>query len=378
MVDRPLYPVCRDHLDEISDDTGVWQHALGSQPNRAFGYCTDDVARALEVDLLHSRVLGWAAVERDAWRSMAFIEAAFNAGLGRFRNFRSAGGEWLDEVGSEDSHARALQALGSAIADAPDVRMTGDAARLFVAAAPAARSFTGLRPIAAALLGCDAALRGGADGEVLATFKALAARLALAFDEPAPASDAEWLWPEQIVTYENALLPRALIVAASRLDDETLLRTGRRVLDWLVAAQTTASGRLSLVGNQGWWARGAHRARFDQQPIDATSLLLAAEAAYLTTAAEPYRQVAETAYGWFLGDNDVGVAVAIPTTGGCQDGLLRTGVNLNQGAESTLMWLTALEHMRRLRAETRPVGAGGTNGEAVTQDRTSSVAQVAK
>ncbi|MGD0019751.1 MAG: hypothetical protein ABSD62_10895 [Candidatus Limnocylindrales bacterium] len=367
MVERPLHPVCRVHLDELGDGIGVWQHAIGARPNRAFGYCTDDVARALQVDLLHSRSLGWPAIEASAWRSMAFLRDAFNAPQGRFRNFRSADGEWLDDVGSEDTHARALVALGTAIADAPDRRLAGEAARLFEAALPAARALTGPRPVAAAVLGCDAALRGGAQGEAPEVFRALATRLAGAFaDLP-----SDWPWPDQVVTYENALLPRALIVAGGGLADETMLRLGCQALDWLAVAQTTDSGRLSLVGNKRWWPRGESPERFDQQPIDAASLLLAAEAAFVATGAERYRQLAEMAYGWFLGDNDLSMPVAIPATGGCHDGLTPDGVNLNQGAESTLMWLTALEHIRRLRAASRP-------REAAVSDPTSSVPQVSK
>jgi len=365
VAEQPLYPVCRIHIDELGDAIGVWQHAIGSRPNREFGYCTDDVARALEVDILHSSILGWAAVEASAARSMAFLRDAFNAGRGRFRNFRSADGEWLDEIGSEDCHARALLALGIAMADASDPTLAGEARRLFREALPAARDLTGLRPIAAVLLACDAALRAGPDGDSSATLAALSGRLSGAFMELA----ADWPWPEPVVTYENALLPLALIAAGRRLDDAHMRRIGCQVLDWLTLAQTGDSGRLSLVGNASWWCRGETPARFDQQPIDAASLLLAAEAAYAATGAKRYLHLAEMAYGWFLGDNDKNVPVAIPETGGCHDGLTPNGVNLNQGAESTLMWLIALEHIRRLRAASR-------SSEVAIPGPTPSVSQV--
>jgi hypothetical protein len=354
MAELPLYPVSRLHLAEMSDQMGVWQHATGAWPNRAFGYCTDDVARALVVDLAHARVIGWTAVEADAHRSMRFLEDAFNSSLGRFRNFRSAEGEWLDEAGSEDSHARALEALGEVIANAPDNGLVDRAARLFDRALPAAGSMTELRPMAAALLGCEAAIEGGADGAAggaRATLVRLAARLDAAFTD----LPGEWPWPVPIVTYENALLPRALIAAGVRLEDEAMLDRGCRTLDWLIAAQVGESGRLSLIGNNGWLPRHGPRAQFDQQPIDATALLLAAQAAYEATGRDSYRQVAEIAYGWFLGENDAKIVVAIPATGGCHDGLCADGVNLNQGAESTLMWLMALEHLRRLRTMPQPV-----------------------
>lgn len=349
MIERPLYPICRTHFDELSDGIGIWQHAIENRPNKAFGYCTDDVARALEVDLLHSRGLGWGTVEADATRSLAFLRAAFNGRAGRFRNFRSARGDWLDDVGSEDCHGRAMVALGLAAADAPDAGFAADALALFGRALPAARSLTGLRPIAEAILGCDGALRAGATGEVEEVFADLAGRMSGAFS----GLPAEWPWPEQVVTYENALLPQALIAVGVRLHDEAALSMGLRVLDWLALAQTTEAGRLSLVGNECWWRRGEQPERFDQQPIDAATMLLAGEAAYDATGSQRYRALAEMAYAWFLGDNDTDVPVAIPATGGCHDGLTAGGVNRNQGAESTLMWLTALEHIRRLRAAGR-------------------------
>jgi hypothetical protein len=125
---------------------------------------------------------------------------------------------------------------------------------------------------------------------------------------------------------------------------------GCLVLDWLIEVQTSPSGAFSPVGNKGWWSRGSARSHFDQQPIEAMALLLAAETALAATDDDRYRRAAEMAYGWFLGANDGGVAVAIPLTGACYDGLTPIGLNQNQGAESTLAWLTALEHMRVLRA----------------------------
>jgi hypothetical protein len=124
---------------------------------------------------------------------------------------------------------------------------------------------------------------------------------------------------------------------------------GLRLLDWLLDAQT-ADGHLSPIGN-GWWTQDGEKARFDQQPIEATSLLLAAEAALVSTGDARYRDAMERAYGWFLGANDLGLAVADSVRGASYDALTPTGVNTNQGAESTLMWLTALEHIRASRAD---------------------------
>jgi hypothetical protein len=144
-------------------------------------------------------------------------------------------------------------------------------------------------------------------------------------------------------------LPHALIVGGRRVEDQRMIAAGVAVLDWLVREQTSSTGLFSPVGN-GWWPRGGERSVFDQQPIEATATILAAEAAHSLTGAERYREAAWMAYRWFLGENLLGVRVADTASGGCFDALTPRGVNENQGAESTLMWLTALEHIRRWRS----------------------------
>jgi hypothetical protein len=345
MPDRlPLYPVTRAHLDVLSDDIGIMQHAIGSRPDPAHGYCTDDVARALHVDLLHQRELGWSAVASSAWRNVRFIDEAFDRATGRFRNFRRADGTWLDERASQDSQGRAMLALGAAVVDAPDGSVVELASSLFSAALPAAQDLGALRARASVLLGCDAVMRVAPTASTESAFEALAEGLGSTFRSRMTTA---WPWPETRLTYENALPVRALIVAGHRLGWTAMLEDGLRVLDWLIVEQTS-SGHLSPVGN-GWWTRGGEKSRFDQQPIEATALLLAAESAYAVTGDDRYRAAMELAYGWFLGENDVGVDVAVPEQGASFDGLEAGGVNRNQGAESTLMWLIASEHIRELR-----------------------------
>ena len=364
MAEHPLYPVSRAHLAAITGPLGIWQHAAGPVPDHAFGYCTDDVARALLVDLAHAPELGWGAVEESAWRSLRFLGAAFDPADQRFRNFRGADKGWARGKPSEDSQGRALLTLGVASAQDVDPHL-GDRARdLFAAALPGTRRLRALRAIASTSLGCAAALDGGRLGDSLRaeTETALTRLAALLRDAFAATDDhgSDWPWPEPVLTYENALLPQALIVAGRRLGDARLKRRGLEALDWLIAVQVADDGSFSPIGNDGWWRRGGRRSHFDQQPIEATAMILACEAALTVSSELRYREAAERAYGWFLGDNDVGLPVAIPASGACQDGLEPHGVNLNQGAESTLMWLTALEHMRALRrsaTETPPEAA---------------------
>jgi hypothetical protein len=341
----PLHPVSRLHLEAMTDGVGILQHAIGSWPDPAHGYCVDDVARAIQVDLLHGRVLGWAAVAPTAERGLRFLAEAFDPGSGRLRNFRSIDGSWIGGLGSDDSYGRAMLALADVVATAPDDWSVDAAAALLDQALPAARELTSPRAEASVVLGCAALQRSATGGLPAAMLTLLATRL---HDRFRRHSMSDWPWPEVSVTYENALLPRALIVAGRALDSEPMVDTGLRSLDWLIDAQTSPDGHLSPIGNE-WWPRGGRMSRFDQQPIEATTLLLAAESALAVTGSARYEAAMERSYAWFLGANDLGLYVADPARGACGDGLTSSGVNRNEGAESTLMWLTAAEHIRALR-----------------------------
>jgi hypothetical protein len=279
-------------------------------------------------------------------RLATMLRAAFDPSTGRFRNFRSVDGSWLGGDGSEDCQGRAMHALGDLAADRACPTMATAAADLFTRALPAMRELTALRAQASVLLGCIAVLSVRQSPEVESVGRRIASGLEARF---AAHRGSTWPWPEPMLTYENALPPRALIAAGRAFRSGPMAGTGLRVLDWLIDAQVAPGGHLSPIGN-GWWPWAGERARFDQQPIEATALLLAAESAYGVTGERRYLVAIERAYAWFLGDNDLGVRVADPARGACHDGLTPRGVNANQGAESTLMWLTAAEHVRRLRA----------------------------
>jgi hypothetical protein len=346
-----LPPVRRAHLVELRAFGPIAQHAIGTRPDPDHGSCTDDVARALEVDLLHGGVIGWEAVEGAAWEGLRYLDEAVDERSGRFRNFRSVEGEWQERVGSEDAHGRAMLALGRAMATAPDRSFRVAAAGVFRRALPGTVGLTALRARSSALIGCALASSGDQATEVRAAWLAVGARLAASLaDEVEPvAASPDWRWPEPVLTYEAALVPRALILAGRWTAERRLTDAGLAVLDWLSRTATTADGHLSPVGNLGWWPRGSARARFDQQPIEAAAFVHAAEAALDLTSDPRYLEDAERALGWFLGRNDLGVAVADAARGGCRDGLQADGCNENQGAESTLAWLAAVERLRVIR-----------------------------
>lgn len=346
----PLHPISRRHLGALSGELGIMQHAIGSAPDPAHGYCVDDVARALEVDLLHGRVLGWEAVADSAWRNLHFLDAAFDRSTGAFRNFRTMSGDWVAGRASQDSQGRAMLAIGTTIAGAPDDAMREVALALWDLALPAAGRLTALRAQASVVLGCDARIGASANEPA----RTLLAKFARGLDRRFRGNaSSDWFWPENELTYENALLGRCLIVAGRRLRSADMVGTGVQAVDWLFRVQTSASGHLSPIGNL-WWRRGGVRSRFDQQPIEATALLLAAEAALEATGDPRFGVLMELAYAWFLGRNDLELSVADPKRGAGSDGLTPSGRNTNEGAESTLMWLMAAEHMRAHRAAAIP------------------------
>lgn len=367
----PLHPISRLHLDAISTELGIMQHAIGSIPDPKHGYASDDVARALQLDLIHARSNGWPAVATSAWRSLHFLETAFDTRTGRFRNKRTMSGHWIYGPMSEDTQGRVMHALGDLIGTKPDRPMVTlersivkPATALWERALPLAGNLISLRAQASVLLGCVAILDSLDDAAASNLLDDLAGRLHQRFERDAT---ADWPWPEPILTYENALLPRALIVAGDRIGDAAMVDTGLASLDWLISIQVAAAGHLSPIGNE-WWPQGGVRSRYDQQPIEATALLLAAEAALARTADPRYRAVMEQAYGWFLGENDLGLWVADPARGSGSDGLTPSGRNTNEGAESTLMWLIAAEHIRTMRAETTAWADGPDDSTATSAD----------
>jgi hypothetical protein len=152
----------------------------------------------------------------------------------------------------------------------------------------------------------------------------------------------DWPWCEKVVTYSNAKLPHALLLAGSGLNNDEMLKQGFASLEWLTKLQTVEGGRISLIGNQGWLERSGKRARFDQQPIEAMAMVQACSAAYRISRDEIWFDRARAFLGWFTSNNEIHVSLYDYHTGGSRDGLRSDGVNMNQGAESTLAWLLGL------------------------------------
>ena len=348
------------HLRTLTDDVGIFQHALFSTPNRAHGYCTDDNARALICTAMHWNQNRDLEVLPLMQTYLSFLAHALDTESGRFRNMMDYGRRWIEDVGSEDSHGRALWALGMGVAMCPHEPMIALATNLFKTALPATEQFTSPRAWAFTVIGIHAYLRRfGGDSDVRRCRAVLTERLAELFQENM--SD-DWPWCDDIVSYANAKLPHALLMSGKWLNHGEWIDLGKRSLSWLLKVQTNDDGVLSVIGSDGWMPRDGRRAQFDQQALNVHALVDACIEAYRVTREPHWVGEAQKAFSWFLGANDLRVPVCDFATGGCHDGLQADRINANQGAESTLAWLMSLLLMHDLQME-RTLAAGPADKE---------------
>jgi glycosyltransferase involved in cell wall biosynthesis len=342
-----LPAISLDHLRRLTDGSGIFQHAVHSLPDFSHGYCTDDNARALILTVL----LGDLEVHADELTRLSEIYAsslyyAFNPDLKRFRNFMGYNRRWLEDTGSEDSHGRALWALGTCVGRSknPCVQAMGSA--LFERALPTVLEMKSPRTWAYALLGIFEYFRRFNGDRLAAQMRdTLTGRLIGLFEA---CSSEDWPWFEDVVSYANALLPHVLILSGRWSENARAFEIGLKSLRWLVSVQKSPRGNFRPIGSNGFYHRGGVPAEFDQQPIEAHCTVSACLEAYRSTNDASWHEEARLAFEWFLGRNDIGLPLYNPTTGGCCDGLHMDRVNLNQGAESTLAYLMALSEMELL------------------------------
>jgi glycosyltransferase involved in cell wall biosynthesis len=336
-----------DHLFRMSDSTGIFQHASFTVPNFAEGYCTDDNARALVLALMLQKLgHGSPRLGAQAATYAAFLNHAFDRPRGRFRNFMSFDRHWLEEVGSEDCQGHALWALGLCVSQAGQGSFQMLAAELFELALPVAAEFTSPRAWAFTLIGIDEYLRRfGGDRRADQIRESLTAKLLQRYTD---AASDEWQWFEEVVSYANAKLPHAMILSGRCMDNGPMLELGLKTLRWLTKIQTSDAGSFRPIGSNGFYPRGKERAVFDQQPIEAQVTISACIEAYQATGDMFWVAEARRAFEWFLGRNDLGLALYDSATGGCRDGLHVDRLSQNQGAESTLAFLLALAEMQAL------------------------------
>ena len=334
------------HFLSLCDSTGMLQHAVHSVADRTHGYCVDDNARAL---LLSSALLnsGEALLsETLTARLAAFIQHAWNPSTGRFRNFMSYDRQWLEESGSEDSHARTLWALAECARRDTNPSRRRWAASLFKASLPTAESFQSPRAWAFTLLGLDAfCAKTGGDPSANNVRKILAERLMAALSA---AGTEDWVWFEDVLAYDNARLPQSLIQTGVTTETPAYVEAGLRSLRWLMKIQTTVSGHFRPVGTKSFGVKRQKPEAFDQQPVEASATISACLAAWQADGSAEWPTDAMRAFGWFLGENDLRTSLIDPVTGSCSDGLHPDRPNENKGAESALSYLLGLVEIRQL------------------------------
>lgn len=317
----------------MTDTTGIFQHSIYSVPSRDHGYCLDDNARAL---ILTSQMPAMKESERDRLTSIyaSFVQHAWNAERGRFRNFMRFDRSWIEEEGSEDSFGRAIWAVGVTARDASLAKHRDWATAFFDQVAGHARDLGSPRAQAFAILGASAMQEAhpghGLSKQLLEQFGEQLLSLLHISRRP------DWAWFEAVLAYDNARLPETLLRAGGALGRTDFIECGLATLEWIVAQQTAPDGHFRAVGTDSFGREYLPPLPFDQQPLEAHATIDACAAAYMATGNARWRQEAEKAYHWFLGRNDLDLPLTSREDGGCFDGLMPTGVNRNQGAESIL------------------------------------------
>ncbi len=339
-----------DHLKAFTDDTGILQHANYTIPDRTHGYCTDDNARALLVAAMGEKYLPTNGLGLDflSGHYLGFLLYAYNEKKGRFRNFMTYSRQWMEEIGSEDSHGRALWCLGKAVAFLDDPGYLAMSTTLFNKALRAVEKFQSPRAIAFCLVGIHAYLhKFSGDSDVRRIREVLADRL---FNQFMNNATEDWPWLEGALNYANGKLPHALLLSGQWIQRRDMIDMGLRSLKWLLTIQTE-DNHFVPVGNMGWYKQGGLKARFDQQPIEANSMIEACIEAFNVTRDKIWIDNAVMCFNWYLGHNDLNMPLYDPKTGGCRDGLMADGINQNQGAESSLAWLLSLMTLQKLYAD---------------------------
>jgi len=348
---QPLPEIKLEHLLRMTDGVGMLQHSRYTVPDREHGYCVDDNARALIVAVTVQELKPLDTSLNDlASVYLSFIDHAFNRDTGLFRNFMSYERVWLEEKGSEDSHGRALWGLGVASAMERNEGQTNHASDLFQRALPAVEHFTSPRAVAFTIIGIHAFLSHKHGNNQIETMLRLLADKLMQWFRNTISED--WPWCEVTLTYDNARLPQSLLMAGQYLNNDEMIQTALRSLNWLKDIQHDESGCFfAAIGNHGWFTRGGDKAQFDQQPIEAAAMVDACIEAFNISRNEQWIACAYRCLNWYQGDNELRISLYDHATGGCRDGLQAQSVNENQGAESTLCWLMALLAIYRHRGQ---------------------------
>jgi len=330
-----LPPFSLAHINRLTDDTGIIQHAKFGIPNLKEGYCLDDNSRALLMVLMaYGQMKDKRALELSPIY-LSYIHYLQNAD-GTFRNFLSFSRKYLDEVGSEDSFGRTIWALGYLLYKAPNDAYYQTGRLIFFNALPNFENLKSIRGIANTMIGiCFYLKNNPSDDSMTERLRNMANILVNHYNEN---HSSGWQWFESLLAYDNGILPLALLHSAEILNDSNITKVAIESMDFLTK-HTMKDNYLSIIGNEKWFKKEGERSVFAQQPIDAMASILMYHQAYYLTKDKDYLNKLYTSFLWFLGENDLRMNLYDFETNGCCDGFENYGVNRNQGAESSLAYL---------------------------------------
>ncbi|MCL6520153.1 MAG: glycosyltransferase [Armatimonadetes bacterium] len=351
-------PISLDYLKALTDCTGIYQHAVHSVPNLKLGYTTDDNARALIVAAKHYDLTGDPSDLALATRYLSFIHYAHTS-EGYFRNDMSFQRNFLDEHGTEDCYGRAIWGCGCAASSKLPENVSIVAKKLLIDSLGRVGDLESPRARAYAILGMYNFLQQNEDTNGIADkITALADSLVAGY---ATYHDKEWHWFEPYLTYGNAILVHAMLVAAEITGKKSHKNVAMKTLGFLTDT-LIVNGRLEIIGNNGWYLKGRERAWYDQQSIDAGYTACLFAEAYKQLRQKEYLELAYTSYDWFFGKNRSGVWVYDPVNKGCYDAVTPWGLNLNQGAEACISFLLAQLAIHNLEQEIESASKNPSHG----------------
>lgn len=339
-----LPPFSLVHINRLTDDTGIIQHAKFGIPNLKEGYCLDDNSRALLMVLMAYRQMKDIRALEISPVYLSYIHYMQNKD-GTFKNFLSFSRNYLDDLGSEDSFGRTIWALGYLMDNAPNDAYYQTGKEVFFNAAPNFEKLNSIRSIANTMIGiCYYLKTNPIDDSMTERLRNMAHNLIKHFEKN---ESDDWNWFESLLAYDNGILPLALLHSAEILNEDKVLEVAVKSMQFLTT-HTLNENYLSIIGNEKWYKKNGERSVFAQQPIDAMSMVLMYHRAYLVTKDKEYLNKLYTSFLWFLGENDLRMSLYDFETKGCCDGFESYGVNRNQGAESSLAYL--ISHLTVLQA----------------------------
>lgn len=331
------YPVLKlTHLKKLTDDTGIIQHAFYSVPNKKSGYTLDDNARALIFTVKYYKQHKDKDIFSLINTYLSFVHYAY-LNNGKFHNFMSYDRHWLDEIGSEDSIGRAIWSLGYTYYSQIDILISEMAKNLFDDVISKIGSMNSLRAKAFILMGLYWYYRINPRKDIIEKINEFANSLLEHYNKT---STSSWGWFEPYLTYANGRLPQSLFYAYEITRDKSYLEVATKSINFLTDI-LIIDDELVLIGNEEWYEKDGIRALYDQQPIDAGCMVEVFITAYRITKQKHYYDKAWMSFKWFFGKNSSKQVMYDSVNGGCFDGLPASGLNRNQGAESTLVYLSS-------------------------------------